>query len=206
MTRYENYRARSAYKLIQLDDKYKFLAPGKVVIEVGAAPGSWTQVISQRLKLTEKSDRTAQKGMCLAVDIEAIEPVEGAICLGNADITSPFTQSKILSWLDAKKADCVLSDMAPNASGQKAHNHTRVVDLVARLMPFALQVLKPETGVFLFKLWAGNETEDLVARLKKSFELVHYVKPDASRSDSSEIYIICRKFNGLVRPELSIER
>lgn len=196
MARYDHYRARSAYKLIQLDDKYKFLSPGKVVIEAGAAPGSWTQVICERLKLAaEDTNRISKKsGVCIAVDLANIEPVEGAICIGNADITSPFTQGKILTWLDSRKVDCVLSDMAPNCSGQKYLDHERLVSLVRSLLSFALQVLNPGTGMFLFKLWDGCETNDLVKGLKQHFVHVHYVKPDASRGDSSEIYIVCRKF------------
>lgn len=201
MARYDNYRARSAYKLIQLDDKYKFLAPGKVVIEAGAAPGSWTQVICERLKLTNKDDKIARKGLCLSIDLAAIEPVDGAICLGNADFTSPFTQGKILSWLDGRKADCVLSDMAPNATGQKSFDHTKIIELVTKLMPFAFQVLTPQSGVFLFKIWDGNETHDLVATLRESFEYVNYVKPAASRDDSAENFVVCRRFKGINKEE-----
>lgn len=196
MSRYDNYRARSAYKLIQIDEKYKFLAPGKIVIEAGAAPGSWTQVICERLKLTNKDDRIAKSGLCLAIDIAAIHPVDGAICLGNADFTSPFTQGKILTWLDGRKADCVLSDMAPSASGHKFLDHTRIIKLLTDLLPFTLAVLRPGTGVFVAKIWDGNETEDLVKTLQKSFAKVGYMKPDASRADSSEKYIICRGFIG----------
>lgn len=193
MSRYDNYRARSAYKLIEIDDKYKFLKPGSVVIEAGAAPGSWTQVICQRLQLEEKDNKMAQKGMCLAIDIAAMQPVDGAVCLGNADFTSPFTQAKLLTWLDGRKADSVLSDMAPAASGQKDLDHTRIIRLIRQLMPFAYQVLKPN-GVFLVKIWDGNESGDLVDKLSQSFKHVRYVKPDASRNDSSEKYIFCRGF------------
>lgn len=194
MSRYDNYRARSAYKLIQIDDKYKFLRPGKVVIEAGAAPGSWTQVICERLKLNEKENKIAQSGMCLAIDISAIEPVDGAVCLGNADFTSPFTQGKILSWLDGRQADCVLSDMAPTASGQKYLDHDRIVKLVDRLLPFAYQVLKPDVGILLAKIWDGSERENLTKNLKCHFKRVNIVKPDASRKDSAEMYIFCHGF------------
>ena len=209
MARYDSYRARSAYKLIQIDDKYKFLKPGQVVIEAGAAPGSWTQVICERLQLTsdddtgndhtdDLSDRPNKSGagLCLAIDIAAIQPVPGAICLGNADFTSPFTQGKILSWLDGRQADCLLSDMAPNTCSQKYMNHTRIIGLIKSLLPFAQEVLKIN-GVFLAKIWQGDETEELMRRLKKQFSYVSLVKPNASRGDSSEIYIFCRGFNGV---------
>lgn len=195
MSRYNNYRARSAYKLIQIDDKYKFLRPGIVVIEAGASPGSWTQVICERLKLNQSENQKAKSGLCLAIDIAAIEPVEGAICLGNADFTSPFTQAKLLTWLDGRQADCVLSDMAPNSSGQKYLDHTRIIKLVTRFIPFAIQVLKPG-GIMLAKIWDGNETEDLVKRLNQYFTKIHYMKPDASRDDSAEKYIVCMGFKG----------
>lgn len=196
MSRYDNYRARSAYKLIQMDDKYKFLKPGKVVVEVGAAPGSWTQVICERLKLGEKENKKAQTGMCLAIDIAPIEPVDGAVCLGNADFTSPFTQGKVLSWLDGRQVDCVLSDMAPNTTGQKYFNHEKIMDLVNKLIPFALQVLKPEVGILLVKIWDGGERENTTRELKRYFQSVDLVKPDASRADSSETYVLCQRFIG----------
>uniref|UniRef100_A0A6G1SG82 rRNA methyltransferase 2, mitochondrial n=1 Tax=Aceria tosichella TaxID=561515 RepID=A0A6G1SG82_9ACAR len=200
MARYDNYRARSAFKLIQIDDKYKFLKPGKIVIDVGAAPGSWTQVICERLQLSKntitRNGAKDKSGLCIAVDIAAIPPVDGAICLGNADITSPFTQGSILTWLDSRQVDCVLSDMAPNCSGQKSFDHTRAVNLIKGIIPFTLQVLKPGDGVFLFKLWNGSETQDLVDSLESRFEHIKCVKPQASRGDSSEIYVMCRGFKG----------
>lgn len=194
-SRYHNYRARSAYKLIQIDDKYKFLKPGKVVIEAGAAPGSWTQVICERLKLGIDDDEKNNHGLCLAIDIAAIEPVKGAICLGNADFTSPFTQGKILTWLDGRKADCVLSDMAPVATGHKSHDHTRIIALVTQLLPFATGVLKPG-GVLLAKISSGNENDELKAKLDELFDWTKYVKPEASHDDSAEIYLFCRGFKG----------
>lgn len=199
MARYDNYRARSAYKLIQIDDKHKLLAPGKVVIEAGASPGSWTQVICDRLKLSKYSnDRITDKsGICIAVDIAAIEPVDGAICIGNADITSPFTQASILTWLNDRKVDCVLSDMAPNCTGQKSFDHTRVVQLVKSILPFTLQVLRPGSGAFLFKIWDGDEREILVHDLEEHFARVKLIKPDASRDDSAEMYVVCREFKGI---------
>lgn len=199
MARYDHYRARSAYKLIEIDNKYKFLKPGRVVIEAGAAPGSWTQVICERLNLKDQDNKriTKSSGMCIAVDLAKIQPVEGAICVSNADITSPFTQGKILTWLGSRKVDCVLSDMAPNCAGQKSLDHNRIVKLINSLLGFTLQVLNPKTGVFLFKLWDGSETDILIDRLQQNFAHVRRVKPDASRGDSSELYIICREFTGL---------
>lgn len=189
MSRYDNYRARSAYKLIQIDDKYKFLKPGKIVIEAGAAPGSWTQVICRRLQLHEKQNKLARTGMCIAIDKAAIEPVDGAICIGNADFTSPFTQAKLLTWLDGRQADCVLSDMAPNTTGQKYLNHSLIMALVNQFVNFSMQVLKPG-GVLLAKIFAGEESNDLKLKLESSFRSVKFVKPQASFGDSTEMYMI----------------
>lgn len=196
MSRYDNYRARSAYKLIQLDDKFKFLKPGKVVLEVGAAPGSWTQVICERLKLSDKDVKSGERGMCIAVDRSAIAPVDGAICLGNADITSPFTQSKLLTWLDGRLVDCLLSDMAPNCTGQKYHNHDLIMSLIRSILPFGLEVLRPKSGLFLTKIFDGDQTENLVKYLDLHFERTRRVKPPASRGDSSESYILAQGYRG----------
>ena len=193
MSRYDDYRARSAFKLIQIDDKYQILKPGSIVIEAGAAPGSWTQVICRRMRLSSENNKLTnpEAGLCIAVDISAIEPVDGAICIGNADFTSPFTQGKILTWLDGRRADCVLSDMAPKATGLKQFNHTLIVNLVKGLIPFSVEVLRPG-GDLLFKLWDGEETQEIVGRMRILFDTVLRVKPQASRGDSSEVYILCR--------------
>lgn len=194
MSRYDDYRARSAYKLIQIDDKYKFLKPGKIVVEAGAAPGSWTQVICERLDLVEKCKPNAKKGLCIAVDLGSMNPVEGAICLNNTDFTSSFTHAKILSWLDDRKVDCILSDMAPAASGLKDLDHTRLIQILRRLLPFSVQVLRPGSGVLLTKIWNGNQTKELVTELEYHFESVKMVKPEASRKDSAETYLLCQHF------------
>lgn len=193
MSRYDDYRARSAYKLIQIDDRYKFLKPGKVVVEAGAAPGSWTQVICERLDLVEKKKPNSKNGLCIAVDLGSMVAVEGAICLNNTDFTSPFTQAKILSWLNDRKVDCVLSDMAPSASGLKDLDHTRLIQLLRRLVPFSLQVLTPGNGTLLMKIWDGNETHAFTSELEDHFESIKMVKPDASRKDSAETYILCQR-------------
>lgn len=202
MSRYENYRARSAFKLKQLDDKYKFLRPGLLVIDVGAAPGSWTQVVCERLKLVKNDEHKAgiepisgpRPGMCIAIDIQPIAPVDGAICISNADFTSPFTQAKLISWLNKSKLDVILSDMAPSSSGNRGHDHQNIIKLNYKLISFAHQVLKPPTGWLITKIWDGNETFNLRKDLELLFKNVFIHKPLASRSDSSESYIICNGF------------
>ncbi|KAI2806330.1 rRNA methyltransferase 2, mitochondrial [Blomia tropicalis] len=109
--RYQNYRARSAFKLIQMDDKYKLLKPGMIVIECGAAPGSWTQVLVQRLKLEPPNPNPT--GAVIAVDLLNFTPVDGAICLPKTDFTNKLCQARIIEALNGRKADLILSDMAP---------------------------------------------------------------------------------------------
>lgn len=208
LSRYENYRSRAAYKLIQLDDKYKFLKPGLIVIDAGAAPGSWTQVICERMNLhnesitDEENDQEKQKikknkmGICIAVDLKKIEPVDGAICLSNVDFTSPFTQSKLLEWLDDRLVDCILSDMAPSASGQSYYDHEKIMRLNYQLLQFAMQVLKPKKGLLLTKYFDGSEMNEWIEKLKALFDTVVITKPDASRGDSREGYVLCRGYKG----------
>lgn len=207
MSRYENYRARSAFKLKQLDDKFKFLRPGIAVLDVGAAPGSWTQVVCERLELKKGDELKAytgskegenindvETGMCIAIDIQPMTPVDGAICIGNADFTSPFSQAKLIDWLNGRKLDVILSDMAPNCSGSKSFDHESIIKLNYRLVRFANQVLKPNVGTLVSKIWDGDETKELCTALGQLFERVKIHKPPASRIDSAESYIICSKF------------
>lgn len=190
--RYDGYRARSAYKLIQLDEKYKFLNPGKIIIDVGAAPGSWTQVICEKLDLV----KNPASGKCIAIDINPFQPVDGAVCVPNADFTLPSTQDNIIRWLKNQKVDCVLSDMAPSATGHKFLDHARIVNLVESLIPFSSRVLKPGSGILLAKLWNGDSKDVMAAKLRVLFDRVDHVKPHASREDSSEFYLFCRGFKG----------
>lgn len=195
--RYDGYRARSAYKLIQIDEKYKFLTPGKIIVDVGAAPGSWTQVICEKLDLVG----SPQNGKCISIDLNEFAPVDGAVCVGKADFTKPSTQENLVRWLKGQKVDCVLSDMAPSASGHKFLDHARIVNLVESLIPFSERVLKPGSGLLLAKLWNGDSVDALVDRLQKLFLKVDHVKPPASRDDSSELYILCREYMGKKKEE-----
>ncbi|KAG9508500.1 rRNA methyltransferase 2, mitochondrial, partial [Fragariocoptes setiger] len=195
--RYDNYRARSAYKLIQLDDKFKFLRPGHFVVECGAAPGAWTQVICERLELKKDDENLPlkeRKSTCLAIDLRDFEGVDGAICLGNVDFCSPFTQAKLLNWLDGQRIDCLLSDMAPTATGIKSYDHETIINLNKRLLRFGRQVLKGGSGVIVCKIWDGAFANELKDELRTCFQYVKTHKPQASRSDSSESYIIARDF------------
>ena len=199
--RYANYRARSAFKLIQMDDSYKLLHPGQTVVELGAAPGAWTQVLVERLELKPREgssiSKSASRGMVVALDLNPIHPVEGAHVLPNCDFTKSMNQGKVLSLLDQRLVDFVASDMAPNATGTHALDHEAIIQLVYAAFTFSIQVLRPGTGNFLTKIWDGSRSSELNQQLEKFFLRVDRVKPDASRCDSSEVYILARGFRGL---------
>ncbi|OTF69988.1 FtsJ methyltransferase-like protein [Euroglyphus maynei] len=174
-SRYQNYRSRAAFKLIEINDRYRLLKPGMIVIECGAAPGSWTQVIVECLHL--KPPDCHKTGAVIALDKADFAPIPGAICLPKTDFTSHISQAKILSALNDRKADLILSDMSPNVSGQHDYDHEH-------------------QGNFLAKIFNGNQTEKLVKDLSRIFENVRQVKPEASRLDSTELFILATGFKG----------
>uniref|UniRef100_A0A131Z029 rRNA methyltransferase 2, mitochondrial n=1 Tax=Rhipicephalus appendiculatus TaxID=34631 RepID=A0A131Z029_RHIAP len=192
-SRYDNYRARSAYKLVEIDDKYHILKPGYNVVECGAAPGAWTQVIVERIN-ANGTDLTS-RGTVIGLDILPIDPIPGATFLPKADILKPETTAKVLKCLGGKSVDAVLSDMAPNASGLKSLDHEAIVALSYAALLLSFRVLKVG-GSFLCKIWNGSEAVKLSDDIKKFFTFVSYVKPPASRKDSGEIYILGREFKG----------
>ena len=210
--RYANYRARSAFKLIEIDDKYKLLKPGMKVIECGAAPGAWTQVLVERLLLSpvtknsEEGDTIAEPimtegrrlgSLVVSIDRNPMHPVPGAIVFDRTDFTSPLLHSRILSILDGRQVDFVCSDMAPNASGQHSLDHDAIMNLCFVSLKFSLQVLRPKTGCYLTKFWDGARKEELTKLLEKFFARVDFVKPPASRVDSSEAFLLGREFKGI---------
>ncbi|XP_001636165.3 ribosomal RNA large subunit methyltransferase E isoform X2 [Nematostella vectensis] len=185
----DNYRCRSAYKLIQLDDKYHFLLPGHVVIDCGASPGSWTQVAVERVI----PNIGGEQGLVVAIDLLDIKAIPGAVIMGRCDFTHKATQTKILSLLPSFGVNVILSDMAPNSSGNHSLDHEAILDLCDSAFEFGQKTLKPG-GVFLCKLWDGRGTVDFMQMLKRSFKLVKKCKPQASRKDSPEIYIYAAGF------------
>lgn len=193
-SRYDNYRARSAYKLIEIDDKYGVLKPGYTIVECGAAPGAWTQVIVERINSTGKNS-LLEKGTVIGLDILPIDPIPGATFLPNTDILKPESTAKILKCLDGRPVDAVISDMAPNASGVRSLDHDAIVALSYAALLFSFRVLSVG-GSFLCKIWNGREATKLSEDIRRFFQFVHYVKPPASRKESSEIYILGRQFKG----------
>lgn len=184
----QGYRSRAAFKLIEIDDKRHFLKPGKTVVDLGAAPGGWCQVAAERVK-SEKG-----KGVVIAADINEIEPVPGVEFM-TLDLNDPEAADQIKAALGGAKVDVLLSDMAAPAMGHKPTDHIRIVMLAEAALDLAEDVLVPG-GVFLAKVLQGGADHDLLLRLRLDFTKVSHVKPKASRSDSSEVYVLGIGFRG----------
>lgn len=189
-----NYRCRSAFKLIEIDDKFKILSPGFTVIDCGASPGSWTQVAVKCVNADLL--RNEPQGKVLAIDRQLIYPIEGAVIFGNCDFTNQKSQMKLLRALKGQYADSVISDMAPNATGIRDLDNENMVQLCYSVLKFALQVSKEGASV-LVKLWQCGATKTLQDDIKRFYDNVRIVKPNSSRSDSAEIFILGRGFKGL---------
>ncbi|CAG5129039.1 unnamed protein product [Candidula unifasciata] len=188
----ENYRCRSAYKLLQINDRFQILKPGHIVIDCGAAPGSWCQVAAQKVN-SICSYPSAPKGLVIGVDIQNMAPIDGVHLLQASDFTVKETQCKITEILQGQLADVILSDMAPRATGLKSHNHDIIVGLCFSVLRFSLNVLK-EGGTLVCKLWMGGDQPRLENAMNSVFDNVRFVKPDASRDDSAEVFILGRGF------------
>jgi 23S rRNA (uridine2552-2'-O)-methyltransferase len=181
------YRSRAAFKLLQLDDQFRFLKPRARVIDLGAAPGGWTQVSVERVK-AEKGG-----GVVIGIDITPVEAVAGATVLAKDfyDEDTPALLTKLLEG----QADVVLSDMAASATGDPQIDHLRIMGLAEAAHDFARSVLK-QGGAFVAKVLRGGTERMLLERLKKDFAKVRHVKPEASRADSAEMYVVATGFRG----------
>lgn len=190
--RREGYRGRAAYKIIELDDKFRFLVPGARVVDLGCAPGGWCQVAVARVNaLGERADR--KRGRVLGLDLQEVDPIAGAE-IHQLDFLSDGAEDQVKAWLGGP-ADVVMSDMAAASSGHKGTDHLRIVALVEAAAQLALDVLEPG-GTFVAKVLAGGAEAEMQAMLKRNFEKVANVKPPASRSDSSEKYVVATGFRG----------
>jgi len=188
----EGMRGRAAYKIRDLDDKYRFLVPGARVVDLGCAPGGWLQIAVNRVNaLGEKSGK--KTGTVLGVDLQEVEPVAGAE-IHVLDFMDDDADLKVKSWMDGK-ADVVMSDMAAASSGHKQTDHLRIIALCEAAAYFAFDVLD-EGGTFIAKVLAGGAEGDLQKILKQRFTKVANVKPGASRSDSSEKFVVATGFRG----------
>lgn len=188
----EGYRGRAAFKILELDDRFGFLTPGKRVVDLGCAPGGWCQVAVKRVNaLGEMPGKSV--GRVLGIDLQEVEPIAGAE-LHVLDFIANDADEQVRDWLGGQ-ADVVLSDMAAASSGHKQTDHLRIMALCEAAAQFATEVLTPG-GAFVAKVLAGGAESSLLADLKKNFRKVSHVKPPASRSDSSEKFVVATGFRG----------
>lgn len=188
--RNEGYRSRSAYKLIEIDDRFGLLKPGQCVVDLGAAPGGWLQVAVQRTKALKIREN---KGFVAGIDLLDINPVAGSefVKMDFLDDESP----DIIKGMVGRQIDTVLSDMAANVTGHRPTDHLRTIALAEAAAWFAFEALKPG-GCFCVKVFQGGATGDLLNDLKKNFTKVVHMKPKASRKESVELYVIGTGFKG----------
>jgi 23S rRNA (uridine2552-2'-O)-methyltransferase len=182
------YRSRAAFKLIEIDDKFHILKPGARIVDLGAAPGGWSIVAAVRTKAEEG------RGQVVAIDMHAMEPIKGVTIL-HKDFYDEDAPALLLAALGGEKADAVLSDMAPHATGHRGTDHLQIMALVEAAHDFARHVLKPG-GTFLAKVLRGGTEGELQKRLKHDFVTVRHVKPKSSRDDSAELYVLATGFRG----------
>ena len=185
------YRSRAAFKLREIDDRFKFLNPGKRVVDLGAAPGGWSQVAIERVNALGSS--APPVGKVVSIDRSEIETLPGANIL-KIDITEETNSEKIKLYLGGL-SDVVLSDMASPATGHTSTDHIRIMGLLELAFNFAQNVLSPN-GVFLGKVLKGGTENTLLNQMKKNFKMTKHIKPKASRQDSRESYIIATGFYG----------
>jgi 23S rRNA (uridine2552-2'-O)-methyltransferase len=186
----EGYRSRAAYKLAEIDDRFHLLKPGARVVDLGAAPGGWSQIAAARVGAEEG------RGRVVAIDLLEMQPLPGVDFL-HLDFLDADAPAK-LKAMAGGPVDVVLSDMAANATGHRKTDHLRIMGLAETAAHFAGEVLKPG-GAFLAKVLQGGTEGALLADLKRSFATVKHVKPAASRSDSAELYVLATGFRQALR-------
>lgn len=180
----DGYRSRAAYKLIEINDKFQILKPGTNVVDLGAAPGGWSQVAAKIIK----SDSEKAKNKLIAVDLLPIEGIGGVISF-EKDFYEDDAKDLIIDSLNGQLADVVLSDMAANTTGHSQTDHLRIMDLCENALIFALKILKPG-GHFVAKIFRGGAEGDLLDMVKQNFKKVKHFKPESSRKESSEFYLV----------------
>lgn len=187
----EGLRSRAAYKLMEIDDKHRFLKPGQRVVDLGAAPGGWSQIAAQRVKAAES------QGQVVAIDYLDIQPLPGVEIL-KMDFTDEAAEGRLKSLLRDGGADVVLSDMAAPTVGHTRTDHLRIMGLAEAAAHFACDVLSPG-GTFLCKVFRGGTEHELLDLLKQNFKSVKHIKPPASRPQSAELYVLAMGFRGGAR-------
>ena len=182
----EGYRSRAAFKLIEIDDKYRFLKPGMTVVDLGAAPGGWSQIAARRVGSPEK-------GKVIAIDLLEMGEIPG-VAFAQLDFLDADAPDKLLAMMGGR-ADVVMSDMAGNTTGHRKTDQLRIIGLVEAAALFASEVLNPG-GAFLAKVFQSGAEAELLTQLKRDFASVRHVKPASSRQDSSERYVLAMGFRG----------
>lgn len=182
----QGFRGRAAFKIEQMNKQFHFFKPGKRVVDLGCSPGGWTQVAVKAVHSTNK------KPLVIGLDLLPTDPVEGAILL-QRDFREPSVSVELIELLGGMKADIVMSDMAANTTGNHMVDHLRIMGLVETAYNFAVQVLA-DGGTFVAKIFQGGTEKNLLEKMKRDFSSVKHVKPDASRKDSSEFYVVATGF------------
>ena len=182
----QGYRSRAVFKLMQIDDKLKFLKYGKTVIDLGAAPGGWTQLAVQRVN-PDKTD-----GLVIGLDILEMDDIPGAKIF-QKDFNDDDAPQILIDAMQGRKADVVMSDIAPNTTGHQQTDHLRIIHLVELTWDFAKQVLN-KNGTFVAKVFQGGAEKALLDDLKAHCQAVRHIKPAASRKESSEVYVVASGF------------
>ena len=187
----QGYRSRAAFKLIGIDDEFQLLKPGMRVVDLGAAPGGWSQVAAQRVRAKEG------QGRVVAIDMHGMEPIPGVTIL-KKDFFDEDAPAALMAALGGERADVVLSDLAAHATGHRQTDHLRIMGLVEAAADFARQVLAPG-GAFVAKVLRGGTENELLRALKREYRQVRHFKPAASRADSAELFVVATGFRG--RPD-----
>jgi 23S rRNA (uridine2552-2'-O)-methyltransferase len=187
--RREGYRSRAAFKLIEIDDRARLLAPGKRVVDLGAAPGGWAQVAAARVRAAEG------RGQVVAIDLLPVEPIAGVEVL-QLDFMDAAAPERLRALLRGGRADVVLSDMAAQGTGHARTDHLRIMGLAEAAAEFACDVLGPG-GAFVCKVFQGGTERTLLDRLKRAFASVRHIKPPASRAESAELYVVATGLRGV---------
>jgi 23S rRNA (uridine2552-2'-O)-methyltransferase len=183
----EGYRSRAAYKLLEIDDKYGLLKPGQRVVDLGAAPGGWSQIAATRVGSVHG------KGRVVGIDLLPIDPLPGVDFI-ELDFLDEAAPQRLVDLLGGP-ADIVMSDMAANTTGHKKTDHLRIMGLAEAAIHFAREIMAPG-GAFIAKVFQGGTENQLLNDLKRDFATVRHVKPAASRADSSELYVMATGFRG----------
>jgi 23S rRNA (uridine2552-2'-O)-methyltransferase len=187
--RKEGYRSRAAYKLLEIDEKHKLLKPGQRIVDLGSAPGGWSQIAAR-----VTGSATGKPGArVVGIDLLDVDPIAGVI-FERLDFNEPHAPDRLRELLGGR-ADGVLSDMSANTTGHKKTDQIRIAVLVEMAVDFAVSILSPG-GYFLAKVFQGGTESDLMAILKRSFSQVKHIKPPASRAESSEYYLLATGFRG----------